>query len=105
MSFHVVVRPEADADVLEAEAWYEGQRPGLGREFLQAVRTAMARLADGALSYRIRQRRMKFRWVYPRRFPYRIVFSVNDDTVIIHAVLHAARSGRQWQRRLLRPWP
>jgi plasmid stabilization system protein ParE len=101
VSFHLVVRPEVDADLLEAEAWYEGQQPGLGRVFLQAVRAAIAKLADDALLYRVRHRRMKVRWVYPRRFPYRIIFRVIGDTVIIYAVLHSARDGRQWQERLL----
>jgi hypothetical protein len=54
MSFHLVVRPEVDVDLLEAEARYEGQQAGLGRAFLQAVRTAMAHLADDALLYRSR---------------------------------------------------
>ena len=43
MSFHLVVRPEVDVD----------------RFFLEAVSVAMARLADDALLYRIRHRRMK----------------------------------------------
>ena len=30
MSFHLVVRPEVDVELLEAEAWYEGQQAGLG---------------------------------------------------------------------------
>ena len=42
MSYRLVVRPEVDADLLGAEAWYEGQRTGLGREFLRAVRETMA---------------------------------------------------------------
>ncbi len=100
MNFHLVVRPEVDVDLLEAEAWYEGRQAGLGRVFLQAVRAAMAHLAEDALLYRIRNRRMKVRWVYPRRFPYRIIFRVIGDTVIIYAVLHAARRGRNWQERV-----
>lgn len=105
VSFHLVIRPEVDADLLEAEAWYEGQQPGLGRVFLQAVRKVVARLADDALLYRVRHRRMKLRWVYPRPFPYRIVFRVIGDTIIIYAVLHAARDGRRWRERLLRLLP
>ena len=100
MNFRLVVRPEVDADLLEAETWYEGQQAGLGRTFLQAVRNAMAHLADDALLYRIRHRRFKVRWVYPRRFPYRIVFCVIGDTVVIYAVLHSARHGRQWRKRI-----
>ncbi len=34
MKFRLVVGPEVEADLLEAEAWYEGQHAGLGRMFL-----------------------------------------------------------------------
>ena len=35
MTFTLVVRPDVDADLREAEVWYEQQAPGLGRRFLQ----------------------------------------------------------------------
>jgi toxin ParE1/3/4 len=100
VSYQLVVRPEVDADLLEAEAWYEQQRAGLGNEFLRAVRAEMARIPRGPLLYRVRQRRRQVRWIYPRRFPYRIVFRVIGDTVVIYAVLHAARHDREWRKRL-----
>ncbi|HXT41045.1 MAG TPA: type II toxin-antitoxin system RelE/ParE family toxin [Candidatus Angelobacter sp.] len=100
MNYHLVVRPEVDTDLLEADAWYEKQQAGLGREFLLAVREKMARLPRNPLLYRIRHRRKQVRWAYPRRFPYRIVFQVIRDTVVIYAVLHAARHDREWRQRL-----
>ena len=41
------------------------------------------------------------RWRYPKRFPYRVIYEVNDDDhlVIIAAVIHAVRNDRVWQRR------
>jgi plasmid stabilization system protein ParE len=89
-----------DTDLLEAEAWYEKQQAGLGQEFLRTTLEMMSRLRQNPLYYRIRHRRKQVRWVYPRPFPYRIVFQVIGDTVVIHAVLHAARHGRHWQQRV-----
>ncbi len=37
VSFRLVVRPEVDADLLQAEAWYEEQQPG-GMEVSFAAR-------------------------------------------------------------------
>jgi hypothetical protein len=34
VKFKLLVRPEVDADLLEAESWYEQQQTGLGRDFL-----------------------------------------------------------------------
>lgn len=100
MSYRLVVRPEVDADLIEAEAWYEQQEAGLGREFLKAARETIDRLSANPLLYQIRSRRKQVRWAYPRRFPYRIVFRVIGDTVVVYAVVHAARHDRNWKPRL-----
>lgn len=100
MSYRFVVRPEVDADLQKAEAWYEQQQPGLGNDFLRVMRKAMSRLPRNPLLHRIRHRRLKVRWFYPRRFPYRIIFRVAGDEVIIYAVIHAARHDQEWRKRL-----
>ncbi len=100
MSYRLVVRPQVDNDLLEAEAWYEQQEAGLGREFLRAARETIDSLAANPLIYQVRSRRQQVRWVYPHRFPYRIIFRVIRDTVVVYAVVHAARHNRHWKRRL-----
>jgi hypothetical protein len=37
MPIELVVAPEAESDIAEAYAWYEGRRAGLGEEFLSSV--------------------------------------------------------------------
>jgi len=100
VSYRLVVRPEVDADLIEAEAWYEQREVGLGREFLRAARDTMDSLSSTPLIYQVRYRRNQVRWAYLHRFPYRIVFRVIHNTVVIYAVVHAARHERQWKPRL-----
>ena len=100
MKYRLLVRPEVDADLLEAEAWYEDQAAGLGRDFLRAVYEAMECLPLNPLLFRVRYRRKMIRWAYPSRFPYRIVFGVMGDEVVIYAVIHAGRHDRHWKRRV-----
>lgn len=38
----LVFRPEAEAELLEAQAWYEGRSAGLGLEFARAADAAAA---------------------------------------------------------------
>ena len=45
MSLPTVVHPLAERDVIEAWAWYEQQRPGLGDRFVTAVGLAIERAA------------------------------------------------------------
>jgi plasmid stabilization system protein ParE len=99
VSYRLVVRPEVDADLIEVEAWYEQQEAGLGREFLRAAREAIDSLSANPLIYQVRSSK-HVRWAYPHRFPYRIIFRVIRDTVVIYAVVHSARHDRHWKPRL-----
>src|SRR5438034_10670355 len=38
------VRPEAELDALETASWYDGEREGLGTEFLAELRATFARI-------------------------------------------------------------
>ena len=102
MTLTLAVRPEVDGDLLQAEEWYDRQEPGLGQKFLNDVIETTDRLLQNPFLYYVRYRRRQVRWVYTRRFPYRIIFSVIDNTVIVYAVIHAARHDRNWKTRLER---
>ena len=100
MTFRLVVRPEVDHDLQIAEEWYEQQQSGLGHEFLRDVRATIERLLRNPLIYRVRYGPRPVRWAYTRRFPYRIIFHISDDTVIIDTVIHGARHDRRWKKRV-----
>lgn len=90
-------RPAAAADLEEASLWYEAQRPGLGREFLdaaeEAVTRAMAAPKAYALAYGDRRR------VLLSRFPYSLVYRFIDEQLVVVALVHAKRSPRVWRTR------
>ena len=100
MRFILDILPGAIADIAEAAQWYEGQREGLGTEFALEVNSTIDTLAEQALLFRVRYRRKKVRWIFPRRFPYRVCYYVEAQTVHVFAVVHAARHDREWRRRL-----
>ncbi len=103
MSYQLFVRPEVDADIAEGELWYEQRLEGLGKDFTRTVRDEMRRLPENALLYRVRHRRLGVRWFYPPRFPYRIVYRVQGEVVVVLAVLHAAQHDRHWKERARQP--
>jgi plasmid stabilization system protein ParE len=100
MTLAIAVLDQAVSDIIAAGAWYEQQREGLGSDFVSEVNHAIDLLAEQALFYRIRYRRKNVRWSFPRRFPYRICYYVEAQTVHVFAVVHAARHDREWKRRL-----
>jgi len=102
MSWRVLFRPEVEQDVAKAAKWYDGQQPGLGKEFREEVIQVFDALGVNPLLYCRRHPLKNIRWRYPERFPYRIIYEVleNEKTIVIAAVLHAARHDRHWQRRV-----
>jgi toxin ParE1/3/4 len=96
----VIFRQGAVEDVVEATAWYEAHAPGLGEQLIDEILNATRRAQDDPELFRIVHRDGAVRRTLTNRFPYRIFFSVANDTLYIHAVLHGARHDRRWTERL-----
>ena len=94
-------RLEAEAavefDIESAFNWYETEEPGLGQEFLEQLRLVYRRILENPLGYG--EQRSGIRRGLMRRFPYAVYFSVEDETILILAVLHTARDPAEWQLR------
>jgi len=100
MRRRLIVRAEAEADILEAAQWYEERTTGLGWELTCEICSAIQRAVDRPLSqFRLRVS-PDVRRILARRFPYRIFYIVRTDAVVVFAVIHAARSDRAWTQRL-----
>jgi plasmid stabilization system protein ParE len=98
MSLPLIITPEAEADIAEAKAWYEGQRPGLGDEFLLCVEEALDRIR--MIPRGGREVAPGVRRVVVRRFPYGIFYRVDPDQMAVLAVYHGRRDPRGWQARI-----
>ena len=98
MKYKIIIRPEAEDDLEEAFQWYEEQNPGLGLEYLLCI--------DAAFDIIIIRNPKLYQKVYknirralPRRFPYGIFYIIEDDKIIVLAVLHAKRDPRLLKKR------
>ncbi len=102
MTWQVVSRPEAENDVIEIAAWYDSRSENLGDRFVEEFLAVLDELAVNPLIHCRRHPRKNIRWRYPRSFPYRVIYEVLEQqkTVIVAAVLHAARHDRQWKQRV-----
>ena len=103
MSQRLIVLDEAEDELIEAEKWYERQRPGLGREFRTAIDEGMERLVKAPLAASpivnlppsISARR-----VLVKRFPYSIVFIEHGEDLWVVAFAHHRRRPGYWRQRL-----
>jgi hypothetical protein len=63
MSYRLNIRPEAEADVVEAALRYQQRKPDLGEEFAKEVDQAIKRVLENPLAFRVIRRRQEVRRV------------------------------------------
>jgi toxin ParE1/3/4 len=81
----------------EAAGWYESQRPGLGREFVAEIETALQQACE--MPQRFPKMLLDTRCVRVRRFPYSIFFRVRSNQLVVLAVFHVRRDPNVWRER------
>jgi toxin ParE1/3/4 len=97
MIYQVRLTPAAEADIGSAFDWYQSERNGLGLEFLYQLYAVVDSLEENPLKYQTQKELI--RRVLLRKFPYAVYFVVEQETVAVIAVLHAAQNPITWQRR------
>mgnify|MGYP001454394311 CR=1 FL=1 len=89
MTYELLLRGKAKADIRRAARWYEYQREGLGKELIAEVDGALARIQASPEQYEIVHR--EIRHAILRRFPYGVFYRIRDDKITVFAVLHLKR--------------
>lgn len=100
MSRRLIIRPEAETDILEAAAWYEAHESGLGLAFTSETYAALQRALQSPSSYLQLRNTPEVRRILVRRFPYRAFYIVRTDAIVLFAVLHAAQHEQHLKKRV-----
>lgn len=94
VKFHEAAALEA----AQAIAWFEIEA-GLGRPLREEIEAAVERIRKNPLTYSVVYR-SNIRRALTRRFPYSLIFSVEDQYVFIIAVFHSSRDPMIWEGRV-----
>jgi len=90
--------PEARLEYLDAAAYYESRKPGVGSAFTIEVEATIARILE---------RPDRFRTIHKgvhtcrtRTFPYAILYTIEQGALLIVAVMHLRREPGYWRKRI-----
>lgn len=100
MNRRLIIRPEAESDIIDAAVWYESREAELGFEVAAEIGAAIKRAVEYPGAHMLLRKYPEVHRALARRFPYRIFYIVRSDAIVIFAVLHAARHDRKWQQRI-----
>ena len=97
MKYTVHLRPDAEADIEESAMWYENQAQGLGDSFLDEVLNTLEVISENSYIYAVVHRQTRRALI--DRFPFAIYYRIEEDSLIIIAVMHGSRHPKRWQNR------
>ena len=86
----------AEEEMLEAAQRYEDHATGLGERFLDEVEGCVELLLDQPS---IGRRVGKFRRFPLRKFPFTLIYALEDDDLVVVAVSHQRRRPGHWTGR------
>ena len=93
--YKVDIAPAAEGDIREAFAWYRDRNARAAQDFRLEVFSAIERIAQGPLIRAAGENGTRKRIL--RRFPYTVMYEVNQRTVTILAVAHQRRRPGYWR--------
>ena len=102
----VRLHEEAVIEAEEAARWYSQQQRGLGKEFTQELKRCLRSLRANPTRLPLLETappNMKVRRALTARFPYKIIFEIIQNEVVVLAVAHGSRRPDYWIKRRQRP--
>jgi plasmid stabilization system protein ParE len=88
---------EAIADAEQAREWYAARSPLAARGFLLELQAALGAVAEAPERWAVDRRGYR-RYVFPHRYPYKLVYRPGPPIVIV-AIAHDKRRPGYWHRR------
>ncbi len=91
--FHALVHVEID----EAFSWYESQLAGLGKQLVDEAIQAVARIEANPYLYPVIKANIRRSLLV--RFPYKVIYAVDETGIFITAFSHQRRRPNYWVKR------
>ena len=89
MRYNITLSLEAEDDIFNAYQWYEQQKAGLGDEFTGALENSFSSIQSNPDTYGFR--RKNIRGCLLKRFPYLVLYLIDDSNIRIISIFHTHR--------------
>ena len=93
----LLFHPEAQAELISAINYYEGQNIGLGNIFLTEIENSIKKIEKNPTYWKVLAKEVR-RYQVPR-FPYSIFYIYLSDLIYIVAIAHNKRRPNYWKER------
>lgn len=98
MEYKVLIRPEAEKDLAAAFLWYENKRRGLGHDFMLRVDAGLLFIARNPMVFAPGYKGTRNNFI--KRFPYKIIYHVIENLIVVLGIIHSKRNPSLVQKRI-----
>lgn len=98
MAYKIVIKRLAERDIAEATEWYYTRGKHLAKKFIKKVEEAILLLKKNPEHYQKRYNEVRI--MFMEIFPFGLYYTLESNTVFIHAVLHTKRDPRTGIERI-----
>jgi toxin ParE1/3/4 len=92
-----VFHPAALTEYSEAVQYYAQNRTALAQAFIDAVENTIYRIRESPITWPIVDEDV--RRCMTRKFPYGVLYTVEEDKILILAIMHCSREPNYWKNR------
>lgn len=98
MKYKLIIRTEAEAELLEAVKWYEDKALGLGANLLLNVEATLESISRIPEAYTPTYKSTRRALV--RKYPFGIHYIIDKEKIIVLAIFHENRNPKELKKRL-----
>jgi hypothetical protein len=98
MDFELIIKPIVFSDLDDIVCYYENRIKGLGKKFYLQFLSCLENIKTAPHHYSLITKRIRRKLI--KKFPYKIFYLVDENTIYIIGISHAKRSGAFVKRRL-----
>ncbi len=92
-----VFHPEALKEYAQAVEYYLQKNSKIAQAFIDAIEETIYRIRETPTRYSIFDE--DIRRCLTRKFPYSVLYTIEQDSIIILAVMHSSRKPGYWKNR------
>lgn len=97
MSYKLKIKEEAFGDLSDAYQFYEGERPGLGEDFLSVLESMFLKIQEHPHRYPAKYQDKRIAVV--RKYPFVIIYELEEEVITVYSVFHTSRNPEIWGKR------
>ena len=92
----ITIRPTALKEIEKAWLWYESRREGLGDDFVLCVEESLEKINRTPELYPAVHKKIHSALI--RRFPYSILYFVENNKIVVIGVFHGSRNPKTLEK-------